>query len=146
MSVELTRTRAKDIPAGQPRPHPRVKLTFQKKTGRELPTFVYPHEVVNVRSKKDLEAALEHFSHPFPGLGGSSHPKNPHAMRYMVEWVFPALRWFCKVYSVAVPKWLEGKGWAEGMDVADHKRIFGNDKPLRVKDWKEDAAQAGVRM
>lgn len=140
----LRKRRSKDIPEGQPRPHPRVMHTHQKKTGRKLTRFVYPHEVCNVRSKSDLKKNLEHYSHPAPMLDGSPLAKNQFAMRYLIEWVFPALRWFCKVYGVEQPGWLEGKGWAEDLDEEEYKRIFG-DKPLRLTEWKEDASLAGNR-
>jgi len=145
MVEERKRSRKKDIPDGQPRPHPRIILDKQKKTGRKLPIYVYPHEVINVRSKKSLDENLEHYSHPAPMFGGSPHPKNKYAMRYMVEWVFPALRWFCKVYNTPIPTWLKGNGWADGMSAEDYRKVFGGDHPLRVTEWKEDASRAGMR-
>jgi hypothetical protein len=115
------------------------------KTGDKMPSYIYPHQVVNVRSKAELDQALEHFSHPMPMLDGSVHPKSPFAMRYMVEWVFPTLRWYCKAFNTPIPHWLEGLGWAEGLSHEDFKRIFGDNKPLRPKEWVEDAAHAGER-
>lgn len=133
----------KDIPSGQPRPYPRVHR-WQAKDGRKLARFMYPHEVVNIRKKDDLTEALEHYSHPAPMMNGSPTPKNEHARRYLIEWIFPALRWYCNVYSVPVPRWLKGNGWADGMSDADSKRFFGPG-PLDVKEWREDREEAGVR-
>jgi hypothetical protein len=136
-----TKTR---IPDGQPRPYPRIKRMPNDTTGSEHVSFVYPHQVVNVRSKQALIEALEHYSHPAPLMDSSEHMKSKDGMRYMVEWAFPALRWFCKVYGNPVPSWLKGNGFADGMNDKDYKKHFGTE-PLSVKEWTEDKAVAGQR-
>lgn len=128
-------------PAGQPLPNPRVKYL---KSGKEHPVFVFPHEILRVMSKKDLEGKLRHYAHPFPMLDGSPHPKHPAAMKHMVEWVFPALRWFCHVYDEEIPPWLQGNGFADDMGSAEKKRLMGTDK-LEVREWRERKGQEGDR-
>jgi hypothetical protein len=127
----------KRIPEGQPRPYPRVEIVPDKTTKRELVHFIYPHEVTNIRSKEDLELALKHYSNPFPMLDGSEHLQTTDSYRYIIQWVFPALRWFCKVYNKEVPGWLMGNGWADSLDDKEVKEYFGKD-PVIVREWRED--------
>jgi len=129
---------ADDVPEGQPRAYPRTKLSGK------YPTFVYPHQIVRVRSKEELESALEHYSHPFPMMDGAPFPKNPAAYRRVIEWVYPALRWFCRVYGHPVPKWLEKHGHINGMSDKDFERNFGKGK-LKIVEFKEDKSKAGER-
>lgn len=143
MRMKPRKRRAQDVPAGQPHAYP-LTDKVPHRSGKELPRFQFPHQIIDVRSKRDLDRALEHYRHPFPMMEGSEHPKNVHAMRYMIERVFPALRWFCRVYNEDVPSWLEGNGWADGISTEDHKRFFG-EKPLDVREFKENKSLAGER-
>jgi hypothetical protein len=127
----------KRIPADQPRPYPRVEVSVDNKKERDLVNFIYPHEVINVRSKRDLDEALSFYSNPFPMLEGSEHMQTKEGLKYMIEWTFPALRWFCKVYGKEVPGWLHGNGWADNLDEKEVIKYFGKD-PINVREWRED--------
>lgn len=131
------------VPDGQPEPYPRVRVTKHPKHG-DLPEHVYPHQVVDIEAKKELEPILEEYAHPFPMMGGSNDIKSKASMRYLIEWVYPALRWFCRIYDHPIPKWLEGNGWADGMSRSDHEEYFGRE-PLHVEEWQERKETAGKR-
>lgn len=138
--------RSRDIPPpGQPYAAPRMRVHVEADTKRKLPAFVYPYDIVKVRRKEDLETALDHYGHPFPMMAAANTEKNPYAMRYTLEWVFPALRWFCKAYGHDVPSWLQGNGWAEGLSSKAFKRMFGDSKPLQVQEWRPDPKKQGKR-
>jgi hypothetical protein len=134
----------KAIPPGQPRPRPRVKFTLSSGNKSKLPIFVYPHEIVNVRSKSDLDKLLDMYSHPFPMMDGSEGLKTTHSNHHLVEWVYPALRWFCRIYGKDIPQWLHGNGWADDIPKKEYKKYFGK-APLHVIEWKEDKRSAGMR-
>lgn len=137
------RKRAEEIPPGQPHAYPRTK-EIENKRGQRLPKFIYPHQIVQVRSKKDLKEAFDHYGHPFPMMEGSVAPKNKYAMRYLIEWIYPALRWYCRVYQEPVPRWLQSNGWADGMGDEDQKKFFG-ERPLEVREFHEDKRKGGQR-
>ena len=131
-------------PAGQPYASPLVKVV-ERPSGRSAPLLRYPHQIVKIRTKGDLVQALRHYSHPFPQMEGSSpHVKGKDGARYMVEWVFPSLRWYCKVYGTEIPVWLEGNGWASNLDEQEHYRFFGK-SPLRVREFRESKVHTGTR-
>lgn len=132
----------KSPPADQPHPYPRMKM--HKTNQGELPELIYPHEIVHIKNKKELEQALEFYCVPIPTMENHPHPKNPHALRYMLEWIFPTLRWYCQVFKVDVPSWLRGNGWADGLTPADAKKYLGDTKPLKAQEWKEDTRWRAV--
>ena len=131
-------------PEGQPYANPRITTVISE--GQKHPVFVHPHHVVTVRSKGELLAVLKHYAHPFPMMEntGHHHKTSVRALRYLIEWTYPALRWYCKVYGVAVPDWLEGNGWADGMDTEDLQKFVG-EEPLNVFEFTERQAHAGKR-
>jgi hypothetical protein len=86
-----------------------------------------------VTSKAKLMAALEHYANPFIKL---RTPDSVFARRHYVERVRPALRWFCKIYHVNVPSWLEGNAHYDEIPPEEHKDLFG-DKPLKVREFEE---------
>lgn len=137
-----------DRPEGQPRPLPRFKVHDHKRSSGDVvkhPHAVYPHEILNIRRKVDLEHALELFSHPFPMMDGSPAIHHKSGMRFLAEWIYPALRWYCRVYGVTPPPWLEeGKTWADHLGAGDRIKAFGK-KPLDAREWIEDKRQNGVR-
>lgn len=136
-----------DRVAGQPRPFPRYKQ-HNRKTGDEVleqVDAVYPHEVLNIRRKADLETALEMYSHPFPMMDGSPVIHTRSGVRYLVEWLYPALRWYCRVYGVKIPSWLEeGKGWYDRLSPGDQIKAFGK-IPVAPTEWVEDPRSSGAR-
>lgn len=139
------RTEPAHVPGGQPEAYPRTRV-IQGKGGKEYPRFVYPHQVIRIRSKADLEKELEHYSHPFPAMdGATATPKTVHARRHLVEWIYPALRWFCKVYHHPIPKWLSSHNYIHALSNEEIEKYFGKDK-LRVQEFKEKASRAGERM
>jgi hypothetical protein len=134
-----------DIPhPGQAYAAPRVRVHHDKTSGKPLPAFVYPYQVVKVQSRQDLELALEHYG-ALPTMENANTPKTPEALRFLIEWTYPALRWFCRSYQVAVPAWLQGNGFAGDLAPADFVALFGNSKPLRVQEWHEDKRRVGQR-
>lgn len=133
-------------PTGQPYAAPRVRLHVDQQAGeRKLPEFVYPYDVVKVKTAKDLDLAMDHYGHPFPTMADSNAVSTKHGYRHIIEWVFPALRWFCRAYKRPVPAWLQGNGWAEGLSDKDFKKYFGDSKPLEVREWREDPHHKGKR-
>ena len=137
-----------DRPEGQPRPLPRYRVRHQADADGDVkrhPEAVYPHEIVNIRRKADLKGALERFSHPFPMMPGSPSIKHKSGMRYLVEWIYPALRWYCRVYGETIPQWLEaGKGWQDRLPPGGKIQVFGK-KPIEPREWIEDQRANGAR-
>jgi len=141
-----TRLKSK-APEGTPNANPRIKIIKHKiQDGKivDLPAYIQPHEILNIRSKQQLEDQLKIYSHPAPKMAGSGFIKSKKAMSHLIEWVFPALRWFCKVYGVKIPDWLHGHGWAEKMSVTTCNKLFGKEA-LEGYDWKEDTRYSGSR-
>lgn len=132
-------SRLSATPSGQPKAYPRTKLDVSDSAEekRLLPKFIYPHDVINIRSEKQLQKELQEQKHPFPMLPGSPMPKNKHAMRYHMEWVRPTLRWYCKVYGVDVPEWLKGNGSMDGVSSRTQTKLVGPE-PLKVVEWHEN--------
>lgn len=131
------------FPEGQPRPRPRV-VVHKADSGLRYPVFKYPQEIIQINSEAELHRAMSEYGHPMPMIEGAQFLKTVHAMRHLIEWIYPALRWYCKVYGVEIPEWLKGKGWAEGMSKEDVVRFFGP-HPLKVGEWHEDPSHAGKR-
>ncbi len=131
-----------DIPqTGQPWALPRVRRGV---TTPSLPAFVYPYQVVRVKRRDDLALALEHYCQ-VPSMPNSLAERRPAALRHLVEWIYPALRWFCRIYDEPIPAWLQGNGWADNLSPKRFATTFGSAKPLQVAEWHEDPRHAGKR-
>jgi hypothetical protein len=134
------------MPTGQPRSLPRVRMRCRPgKAGATMAEWVYPHEVLRITKKAELIELLNEYSHACPTMTGSAnHFKNHASTRYLIEWTYPTLRWYCRVYKIDTPPWLKGKAWAEGMSDKDHKKFLGK-RPLCIREWREDPKFAGQR-
>ena len=97
--------------------------------------YRHPDNIVKCRDKAELERLLAWYSYPFIK---HTVPDSPIARRRYVEQVRPALRWFCKKYSVKIPEWLEGNGHYDEMSGDEAKDFFG-DGDLRVHEFDEQA-------
>lgn len=131
-------------PSGQPKPWPHTERR-QGMDGNAYRALLYPHQIVKVRSKIQLKQALKDYGHPFPTAKEGPMFNNPTALVYLIEEVYPALRWFCKVYDVEVPNWLTpGETWADGLPESKMKEYFGK-QDLRVVEFREQRRKAGKR-
>lgn len=96
-----------------------------------------PEDVLpGVHSPEDTQAALDHFADPFID---SKLPDGKHPRRWYVTRVRPALRWFCKKYSIEVPPWLKGNGAYDNMTEEERTEHFGQPE-LMVKDFDDEDA------
>ena len=84
--------------------------------------------IVKCRSRRQLDLLLDWHSDP------RHVPDDVAARRRYVEQVRPALRWFCLVYGVPVPSWLEGNGAVDKLPDLERLRRYGPD-PLRVREF-----------
>lgn len=55
--------------------------------------------------------------------------------RHYMEWVRPALRFYCKQFNVQIPEWLERLGPWEHLPAEEHTALFGPG-PLRHREFR----------
>ena len=91
-----------------------------------------PRDVVDIRSKDELEEQLQHYKKPFVAHVVKA---TVFAQRHYVEWIRPALRFYCKLYKTDVPAWLKDDSFYLSMKDDQRRRLFGQ-KPLRIHEFK----------
>ena len=136
----------KETPRGMPQAVPRI-LRGDDGEGGKNPEFVYPHEILNVRSKDALVEALDHYAHPAPWVEGASqfNARGKDTMKFHTEWTLPTLRWYCRVYAVEIPDWLKGNHWVDMLSDKEKKKHLGLKGEHKRVEWREDKRFSGVK-
>lgn len=101
-------------------------------TGKS-PKITMPKDVVEIRSKEELQAQLKHYNKPFVShvVGDSKAAR----LNY-IERLRPALRYYCAKFGVAVPKWLANDDFYLKMTDSQKLHLFGTTE-LKVKEFKK---------
>lgn len=93
-----------------------------------------PESVLPVYSKEELEAQLKHYAR---GLMSLTVSDSVGARRKYVEFIRPALRYYCKKYSVTPPNWLATDTYfTKTMSASERQKQFGL-KPLRIGEFQK---------
>jgi hypothetical protein len=98
-----------------------------------------PDAVMRCPNKDELEEQLKHYAHPF-----IKHvcPDSTFARKFYVEKVRPALRYYCKKFSVKVPEWLKDDKKYLDMDDDQKTDLFGT-RELNVREFSKINAVPG---
>lgn len=93
-----------------------------------------PEMVLPVHNKEELEAQLKHYAR---GLLSLTVADSVSARRKYIELIRPALRYYCKKYSVEPPKWLATDDYyTKTMSASERQTNFGM-KPLRIGEFQK---------
>ena len=99
------------------------------------PTVTLPSDVLRVRNRDDLHGQLNWYGIP---LWKNRVPDTEFAHRWFVERIRPALRYYCKKYSVPVPDWLKSDDLFIEMPEEEKIKLFGPGK-LRIREFQKIA-------
>lgn len=113
----------------------RMKVTAVE-DGKELKSMVYPSDIIDCGSKEDLLSMLRGFSSIANLMEGGTEYHRPSITtnRRLLEWVYPSLRWFCRIYGVKVPEWLGTNEPFASMSKEEKQKYLGK-KPVEVEEW-----------
>jgi len=107
-------------------------LRLWKSQGRWQFAYYSPETVLRVRTQGDLLKLLEFYSCPFIEL---RTPRTKFARRHYVERVRPALRWYCRQFSVPTPTWLANDESILLCSPSEARALFGT-RPLAIREFE----------
>lgn len=112
--------------------HARFELVHdpRAKSGKTIKVTT-PSKVVRIDTKEELIAQLKHYSVP---VLQQVVPNSKFARRNYVEYLRPALRYYCKRFGVEVPGWLKDESYYKGMPDSEKLELFGTTK-LNVREF-----------
>lgn len=91
------------------------------KTGKSI-RVTTPADMVDIDSKEELAAQLEHYHQP---LIRNVVPDAPAARKRYVEWLRPALRYYCAKFGMKVPDWLANDSYYLELPPEEKIDLFG---------------------
>lgn len=102
--------------------------------GKSVVLMMHPNKILNgyVHDAQTLKTMLRKYQSNVLSMftDGSIADR-----RHYVEWIRPALRFYCRQYDVQVPEWLERTGPWENLSAEEHTELFGPG-PLRHREFR----------
>ena len=118
-----------------------VFRTQNRGDGKKTVEVHTPEMVLPIYNKEELEAQISHYARTLMSLTTSDTQS---ARRKYVELIRPALRYYCKKFSVKAPDWLQSDDlYTKTMSPNERQRHFGM-APLRVGEFQKIKPVEGI--
>jgi len=103
----------------------------KSKTGKS-PKVTAPSDVLKIPDRNELKMQLAHYAGPF-----IKHqlPDSKFARKHYVEYVRPALRYYCQKFQMKVPDWLKDEHYFENLPDKEKMDLFGT-LEIKVKEFR----------
>lgn len=98
--------------------------------GKKSIGVITPKKAIRIDSKDELQAQLEHYAKAGgPVFLRNMLPDDAKARYRHVRYVRPALRYYCRKFSIKIPKWLDDDSHFSTLSKGEMVNLFG--KPIK---------------
>lgn len=107
--------------------------------GYSIKAHTPQHILPSCGDAEELRSLLEHYAHPTltEVIPGGMDVQGQANRRYYLEWIRPALRYYCNKYGVDIPKWLKNDQFYHLMSRTEKIRMFGTDQLAASREFKK---------
>lgn len=106
------------------------------KGGKKSLGVVTPKKIIRIDTKEELQAQLDHYAKAGgPVFLRNMLPDDPKSRYRHVRYVRPALRYYCRKFSVAIPKFLKDDSQYSTLTKSEQVSLFGETIKFPVREF-----------